>query len=116
MSSSTERKKVTVGVSGGIAAYKAAELVRELQQHGAEVRVVMTRAAQEFIQPLTFSSLTGHKVGAIDIGGGHPPLLGLPADRSQCVRMIAVAMSNNPNFCRRDRSNGSGIGRQLGLP
>ena len=61
MSSSTERKKVTVGVSGGIAAYKAAELVRELQQHGAEVRVVMTRAAQEFIQPLTFSSLTGHK-------------------------------------------------------
>jgi phosphopantothenoylcysteine decarboxylase/phosphopantothenate--cysteine ligase len=62
MSSSSDRKKVTVGVSGGIAAYKAAELVRELQQHGVEVRVVMTRAAQEFIQPLTFSSLTGHKV------------------------------------------------------
>jgi phosphopantothenoylcysteine decarboxylase/phosphopantothenate--cysteine ligase len=62
MSSSAGGKKVTVGVSGGIAAYKAAELVRELQQHGVEVRVVMTRAAQEFIQPLTFSSLTGHKV------------------------------------------------------
>jgi phosphopantothenoylcysteine decarboxylase/phosphopantothenate--cysteine ligase len=62
MSSLSARKKVTVGVSGGIAAYKAAELVRELQQHGVEVRVVMTRAAQEFIQPLTFSSLTGHKV------------------------------------------------------
>jgi phosphopantothenoylcysteine decarboxylase / phosphopantothenate---cysteine ligase len=62
MSSSPDRKKVTVGISGGIAAYKAAELVRELQQHGVEVRVVMTRAAQEFIQPLTFSSLTGHKV------------------------------------------------------
>jgi phosphopantothenoylcysteine decarboxylase/phosphopantothenate--cysteine ligase len=62
MSSSASNMKVTVGVSGGIAAYKAAELVRELQQHGVDVKVVMTRAAREFIQPLTFSSLTGHKV------------------------------------------------------
>jgi phosphopantothenoylcysteine decarboxylase/phosphopantothenate--cysteine ligase len=54
--------KVLVGVCGGIAAYKAAEVVRELQRSGAEVRVIMTRAAQEFIQPLTFASLTGHKV------------------------------------------------------
>src|ERR1035437_271710 len=77
MSSSTERKKVTVGVSGGIAAYKAAELVRELQQHGAEVRVVMTRAAQEFIQPLTFSSLTGHKVITTMWGRGGQPASGL---------------------------------------
>ena len=54
--------RVTVGVSGGVAAYKAAELVRALQQHGIDVHVVMTRAAQEFVRPLTFSSLTGHKV------------------------------------------------------
>jgi len=54
--------RVTVGVCGGVAAYKAAELVRELQQHGVDVHVVMTRAAEEFVQPLTFSSLTGHKV------------------------------------------------------
>jgi len=54
--------RVTVGVSGGIAAYKAAELVRALQKQGAEVHVVMTEAAQKFIQPLTFASLTGHKV------------------------------------------------------
>jgi phosphopantothenoylcysteine decarboxylase/phosphopantothenate--cysteine ligase len=54
--------RVTLGVTGGIAAYKAAELVRELQQHGIDVHVVMTRAAEEFIRPLTFSSLTGHKV------------------------------------------------------
>ena len=54
--------RITVGISGGVAAYKAAELVRVLQQRGADVRVVMTRAAQEFVQPLTFSSLTGHKV------------------------------------------------------
>jgi phosphopantothenoylcysteine decarboxylase / phosphopantothenate---cysteine ligase len=53
---------VLLGVCGGIAAYKSAELVRELQRRGADVRVIMTRAAQEFIQPLTFASLTGHKV------------------------------------------------------
>jgi phosphopantothenoylcysteine decarboxylase / phosphopantothenate---cysteine ligase len=54
--------KVTVGVSGGIAAYKAAELVRALQQHALDVQVVMTQAAQQFVQPLTFAALTGHKV------------------------------------------------------
>jgi phosphopantothenoylcysteine decarboxylase/phosphopantothenate--cysteine ligase len=54
--------KVTVGVSGGIAAYKAAEVVRALQRHALDVHVVMTEAAQEFITPLTFASLTGHKV------------------------------------------------------
>ena len=54
--------RVTVGVCGGVAAYKAAELVRALQQKDIDVHVVMTRAAQEFVRPLTFSSLTGHKV------------------------------------------------------
>jgi len=54
--------KVTVGVSGGIAAYKAAELVRALQQHALDVHVVMTESAMQFVQPLTFASLTGHKV------------------------------------------------------
>jgi phosphopantothenoylcysteine decarboxylase / phosphopantothenate---cysteine ligase len=54
--------RVTVGVTGGIAAYKAAELVRELQRRGVEVRVVMTEAAQKFVQPLTFAALTGYKV------------------------------------------------------
>ncbi len=54
--------RVTVGVSGGIAAYKAAELVRALQRQSVEVHVVMTAAAQKFVQPLTFAALTGHKV------------------------------------------------------
>jgi phosphopantothenoylcysteine decarboxylase/phosphopantothenate--cysteine ligase len=54
--------RVTVGVSGGIAAYKAAELVRALQRQALEVHVVMTAAATKFIQPLTFASLSGHKV------------------------------------------------------
>ncbi len=54
--------RVVLGVGGGIAAYKAAEAVRALQQRGHEVQVVMTRAALEFIQPLTFAALTGRKV------------------------------------------------------
>lgn len=54
--------RVIVGVSGGIAAYKAAELVRSLQRLALEVRVVMTEAAAQFVQPLTFAALTGHKV------------------------------------------------------
>ncbi len=54
--------RVTVGVSGGIAAYKAAELVRTLQRQAVEVHVVMTASAQKFVQPLTFAALTGHKV------------------------------------------------------
>ena len=54
--------RVTVGVSGGIAAYKAAELVRALQRQGLEVHVVMTESATRFIQPLTFAAITGHKV------------------------------------------------------
>ena len=54
--------RVTVGVSGGIAAYKAAELVRALQRQALEVHVVMTAAACKFMQPLTFASLTGNKV------------------------------------------------------
>ncbi|HEX7284669.1 MAG TPA: bifunctional phosphopantothenoylcysteine decarboxylase/phosphopantothenate--cysteine ligase CoaBC [Candidatus Angelobacter sp.] len=54
--------KVAVGVTGGIAAYKAAELVRLLQEKGLRVQVIMTRAAQEFVRPLTFAALSGEKV------------------------------------------------------
>jgi phosphopantothenoylcysteine decarboxylase/phosphopantothenate--cysteine ligase len=56
------RRKVTVGVCGGIAAYKALDLVRALQQAGLDPHVVMTRAAEEFVRPLTFAALSGHKV------------------------------------------------------
>lgn len=54
--------KVTVGVSGGIAAYKSAELVRVLQKQGCTVQVAMTASACRFVQPLTFAALTGKKV------------------------------------------------------
>jgi phosphopantothenoylcysteine decarboxylase/phosphopantothenate--cysteine ligase len=54
--------RIALGVTGGVAAYKAAELVRRLQQEKLDVQVVMTRGAQEFITPLTFAALTGQKV------------------------------------------------------
>jgi phosphopantothenoylcysteine decarboxylase/phosphopantothenate--cysteine ligase len=54
--------QITLGVTGGVAAYKAAELVRRLQQEGFNVEVIMTRAACEFVRPLTFAALSGKKV------------------------------------------------------
>jgi phosphopantothenoylcysteine decarboxylase/phosphopantothenate--cysteine ligase len=54
--------RILLGVSGGIAAYKSAEVVRGLVERGSEVRVAMTRAAREFVAPLTFSVLSGHEV------------------------------------------------------
>ena len=70
-------RNVLLGVSGGIAAYKSAELVRELQKRGAQVRVIMTHGAQEFITPLTLQALSGNPVHtqlldeAAELGMGH---------------------------------------------
>ena len=59
---SAGKTKVTVGVCGGIAAYKSVELVRLLQDAGYDPHVVMTKAAEEFVRPLTFAAISGHKV------------------------------------------------------
>jgi phosphopantothenoylcysteine decarboxylase / phosphopantothenate---cysteine ligase len=70
-------RNVLLGVSGGIAAYKSAELVRALQQRGANVRVIMTHGAQEFITPLTLQALSGNPVHTellderAELGMGH---------------------------------------------
>lgn len=55
-------KQIVLGVTGGIAAYKSADLVRRLRENGADVRVVMTKSAQEFITPLTMQAVSGHPV------------------------------------------------------
>ena len=57
-----QHKKILLGITGSIAAYKSALLARELQRRGAVVRVVMTPSATEFITPLTLATLTGHQV------------------------------------------------------
>src|SRR5580704_8110344 len=79
--------RVAVGVTGGVAAYKAAELVRLLQQEGLEVEVVMTRHAQEFITPLTFAALTGRKV-ITDMFSSEGAA---PANVESAIEHIAVA-------------------------
>jgi phosphopantothenoylcysteine decarboxylase/phosphopantothenate--cysteine ligase len=74
---SLSNKRIIVGVTGGIAAYKSAEIVRRLQDRGADVRVVMTPGAEGFIRPLTMQALSGHPVhcGLLDekaeAGMGH---------------------------------------------
>jgi phosphopantothenoylcysteine decarboxylase/phosphopantothenate--cysteine ligase len=82
--------KVVLGVSGGIAAYKAAEIARALIQNGHEVQAVMTRAAEEFIRPLTFASLTGRKV-ITDIFASASP----EATLSSAVEHIGVAQEHD---------------------
>jgi phosphopantothenoylcysteine decarboxylase/phosphopantothenate--cysteine ligase len=80
--------KIALGVSGGIAAYKAAEIVRQLQEHGLQVQVIMTAAAQEFVRPLTFAALSGEKVISSMFGSAteHPNL-------DSAVEHISVAQS-----------------------
>src|SRR5580698_1902235 len=79
--------KLALGVTGGVAAYKAAELVRRLQQEKLDVQVVMTRAAQEFITPLTFAALTGQKVITEIFSAENAA----PANVESAIEHIAVA-------------------------
>jgi phosphopantothenoylcysteine decarboxylase/phosphopantothenate--cysteine ligase len=81
--------KVALGVTGGIAAYKAAEVARLLQDRGIRVQVVMTRAAQEFVRPLTFAALSGEKV----ITGMFSPGEEREANIDSAIEHIAVAQS-----------------------
>jgi len=80
--------KIALGVSGGIAAYKAAEIVRLFQDRGIRVQVVMTESAQQFVRPLTFAALSGEKVitGMFESGAE-------PANIDSAVEHIAVAQS-----------------------
>jgi phosphopantothenoylcysteine decarboxylase/phosphopantothenate--cysteine ligase len=80
--------RITLGVTGGVAAYKAAELVRRLQQDDFSVQVVMTRGAREFVTPLTFAALSGQKV-ITDLFAG--PEAGGDANLESAIEHIAVA-------------------------
>src|SRR3984957_18264406 len=80
--------RITLGVTGGVAAYKAAELVRRLQQDDFSVQVVMTRGAREFVTPLTFAALSGQKVIA-DLFAG--PEANGDANLDSAIEHIAVA-------------------------
>jgi phosphopantothenoylcysteine decarboxylase/phosphopantothenate--cysteine ligase len=87
--------KIALGVTGGIAAYKAAEIVRLLQDRGIRVQVIMTRAAQEFVRPLTFAALSGEKVITGMFAAPGMPAQGeeQAANIDSAIEHIAVAQS-----------------------
>jgi phosphopantothenoylcysteine decarboxylase/phosphopantothenate--cysteine ligase len=82
--------RIVLGVTGGIAAYKAAELARALMERGFTVQTVMTTGAQEFVRPLTFAALTGQKVITDMFGSGSPE-----ETLSSSVEHIGVAQQND---------------------
>jgi phosphopantothenoylcysteine decarboxylase/phosphopantothenate--cysteine ligase len=88
-------KKVAIGITGGIAAYKAAEVLRGLQRAGCEVRVAMTRHACEFIQPLTFRALSGSYVVVDDYSADNPdPIAHITFSQTIDLFVIAPATAN----------------------
>ncbi len=88
-------KHILLGVTGGIAAYKSAELVRQLREQGAMVRVVMTRAAGEFITPLTLQALSGHPVHSELLDSGAEAAMGhIELARWADVLLVAPATAD----------------------
>jgi phosphopantothenoylcysteine decarboxylase/phosphopantothenate--cysteine ligase len=93
--STINRRKVALGVSGGIAAYKAVEVLRGLQRAGCEVRVAMTRHACEFVTPLTFRALSGSQVIVDDYAADNPdPIAHINFSQSIDLLVIAPATAN----------------------
>ncbi len=89
------QKKVALGVTGGIAAYKAIEVLRGLQRAGCEVRVAMTRHACEFVTPLTFRALSGSYVLVDDYAADNPdPIAHITFSQSVDLFVIAPATAN----------------------
>src|SRR5712691_5275585 len=88
-------KKVALGISGGIAAYKAIEVLRGLQRAGCTVRVAMTRRACEFIQPLTFRALSSSHVIVDDYAPDNPdPIAHITFSQTVDLLLIAPATAN----------------------
>lgn len=95
MESHFKGKKVALGVSGGIAAYKAAEVLRGLQRAGCTVRVGMTKRACEFVQPLTFKALSGAHVVVDDYAADNPdPIAHITFSQTVDLFLIAPATAN----------------------
>ncbi len=106
--SALKGRRIAVGVGGGIAAYKACDLVRELGRAGAEVRVAMTESSRQFVTPLTFASLTSHPVltdyfdPAQEVSFGHldlakwAELFVIAPATADLVARIRAGMGNDP--------------------
>src|SRR6266852_7127949 len=91
----SQGRKVALGISGGIAAYKAAEVLRGLQKAGCVVRVAMTARACEFIQPLTFRALSGEHVIVDDYAPDNPdPIAHITFSQTVDLLIISPATAN----------------------
>lgn len=92
----TKQKKIVLGVTGSIAAYKAADLIRRLIEEGFKVSVVMTKEAERFITPLTLSSLAGEKVCGeiLDEGDGSFSMPHITLAQEADLFLIAPATAN----------------------
>lgn len=91
----TAKPKVALGVSGGIAAYKAVEILRGLQRAGCDVRVAMTKRACEFVQPLTFRAISGSHVIVDDYAPDNPdPIAHITFSQTVDLLVIAPATAN----------------------
>jgi phosphopantothenoylcysteine decarboxylase/phosphopantothenate--cysteine ligase len=95
LDSSSNDKKVALGISGGIAAYKAIEVLRGLQRAGCDVRVGMTKRACEFVQPLTFRALSGSHVIVDDYAPDNPdPIAHITFSQTVDLFVVAPATAN----------------------
>ena len=95
MGCSDINKRILLGISGGIAAYKSAELVRLLKKQDCEVQVVMTAAATQFVSPLTFQALSGHAVHSGWLGAETKDAMGnIQLARWADVLLVAPATAN----------------------
>src|SRR6476619_4082913 len=89
------KNRIALGITGGIASYKAAEILRGLQRSGCEVRVAMTKRACEFIQPLTFRALSGSHVIVDDYAPDNPdPIAHITFSQTVDLLIIAPATAN----------------------
>jgi len=94
-STSSVGKNVALGVCGGIAAYKAVEVLRGLQKAGCTIRVAMTKRACEFVQPLTFRALSGHHVIVDDYAPDNPdPIAHITFSQTVDLLIVAPATAN----------------------
>src|SRR5204863_4830751 len=95
LNSQPSTPNIALGVSGGIAAYKAIEVLRELQKAGCQVRVAMTRRACEFVQPLTFRALSGSHVVIDDYAPDNPdPIAHITFSQTADLLIVAPATAN----------------------
>ena len=103
-----QKQKIALGVSGGIACYKSAEILRRLQDRGFDVVVIMTPNARRFVTPLTFAALSGNKVYSDMFEGASPGAAFEGSFRPHLPGAVSGSLSRGSGHGRLYRSDGVG--------